>query len=306
MDAAVAIVTRGDNASLRRLVDLIDQQRSGSDGEVVLLVVDNGPTRTVSPEGSPVDVVLHEPRRGIPFARNAAVGWVMGRVDAVAFIDDDERPGDRWLEALVESIDELGADVVVGPAVRVLPRTAPRWVRGYNLFRTPDLAHGDRVRSGATNNILLRTSVFESVRPWFDEKLSDVGGSDHEYLRRVSAAGLEIRWTVKAVVLEDVPAGRLTVRWLARRALRTGSVEARVSVHAGEPRVRIAGAAMIRLAANVVRVPLALVDVAWLGRCLFGACNAVGTMLGLLGRVVASYGDHDVPGADGNRRADDA
>lgn len=159
--------------------------------------------------------------------------------------------------------------------------------------------------AGATNNVVLRTSVFDRVRPWFDEALSDVGGSDHEFLRRVADAGLGIRWTTSAVVHEDVPADRLTLGWLTRRALRTGSVEAVVAVRRGDARTGIALRSVLRLAANVLRTPLALRDRAWLGRCLFGICHAIGTLLGLVGVVVPSYGVHDVPGVRPDQPAGD-
>src|SRR6266540_6484865 len=74
-----------------------------------------------------------EPRRGYPFARNAALQEA-GPVDFVAFIDDDEVPEPRWLAELARVQRSSGAAIVTGPVLPMLPPTAPRWARDGRFF----------------------------------------------------------------------------------------------------------------------------------------------------------------------------
>src|SRR5262245_18908423 len=45
---------------------------------------------------------VHEPRRGIPQARNAVLDAFEDRSDWIAFTDDDCRPDPDWIAALLE------------------------------------------------------------------------------------------------------------------------------------------------------------------------------------------------------------
>src|SRR3546814_11191398 len=59
-----------------------------------------------------------EPRRGITFARNAALDTAAAQDCAfVAFIDDDEVPAPRWLAALLAAQQRSGAAAVLGAEI---------------------------------------------------------------------------------------------------------------------------------------------------------------------------------------------
>jgi len=100
LTVSVVIVTRNRAEWLRETLDSVTGQSRQPD-EVV--VVDNASTDHTR------DVVLsfadrlnvryvHEPRRGIPYARNAAVRSSTG--DVVAFIDDDCVASEDWLKCI--------------------------------------------------------------------------------------------------------------------------------------------------------------------------------------------------------------
>src|SRR5262249_31641540 len=69
-----------------------------------------------------------EKRRGIPQARNASLLAALGRVDWIAFADDDEVADPRWLDALLRAQLASGADVVSGPVVPRFATGTPAWV----------------------------------------------------------------------------------------------------------------------------------------------------------------------------------
>jgi succinoglycan biosynthesis protein ExoM len=104
--------------------------------ELAVVVVDNSADasaeRQVSRAGAAMPMPLHylsEPRRGITYARNAALEKATSLgCDFVAFIDDDEVPASRWLSALLAAQGRSGATAVVGDVRPLLPPQAPAWI----------------------------------------------------------------------------------------------------------------------------------------------------------------------------------
>ena len=142
-------------------------------------------------------------------------------------------------------------------------------------------ATGQTPASVATNNTLVRASLLErtpDVR--FSEALSLKGGSDTDYFDRIIARGARVVWCDEAEVVEEVPLERANARWLMRRAIRIGNVNAR-RAHAGHP---------LLLAGGVLRVVLGLGLLA-LGLLVrrtvsARAFNMVGHGIGMTGHVV--------------------
>ena len=98
LTVSVVIATRNRAEWLRETLDSVTRQTRQPD-EVV--VVDNASTdhtrEVVVSFADRLNVrYVHEPRRGIPHARNAAVRSATG--DIVAFIDDDCVASEDWLK----------------------------------------------------------------------------------------------------------------------------------------------------------------------------------------------------------------
>jgi succinoglycan biosynthesis protein ExoM len=168
----------------------------------------------------PIKYVV-EPKRGITHVRNRAIAEA-GTVDFVAFIDDDEAPSAHWLDELLWTQAEFGADVISGP---VWPRYAADvadWVRNGGFFDGRVSASGTTRRACATNNVLVGTHVFRTV-PRFDDAFALSGAEDTHFFLRVWQAGYKIVWSQEAVVFEAVSAERGTVAWILRREYQTGN-----------------------------------------------------------------------------------
>ena len=122
---SVAICTLDRPHGLQLLLEAIDRQNLGAwpDDAVTILVIDNsvsGSVRalcTVRAEASRFRLVhVHEARRGLSFARNAALAASRDiGASHVAFVDDDEVPDPQWLSALHARLIETGATAAVGP-----------------------------------------------------------------------------------------------------------------------------------------------------------------------------------------------
>jgi len=100
-----------------------------------ILVIDNNSTdhtqaviaELANAEGAPVRSVI-ETKQGIPFARNRAITESLAH-DYLLFIDDDELPSERMLEAAVYSLDVESAECVGGKiSINFGSYTRPAWL----------------------------------------------------------------------------------------------------------------------------------------------------------------------------------
>jgi succinoglycan biosynthesis protein ExoM len=199
-----------------------------------------------------------EPRRGIPYARNKVVACAQeGHADLVAFIDDDEVPEPSWLDELLYIQRLYNADVVGGC---VLPRFAvpvAPW-KGELFKRGRGLASGDVIDTAATNNVLVRSEVFEQMDNIFDERLALSGGSDKEFFTRVHHRGYKMVWADDALVYELIPKSRASMRWIVQRWYRYGNnysllaIESEPSIAA---RARLVAQASKAIVQGLSRVP---------------------------------------------------
>lgn len=292
MRVAVCIATYRRPEWLRRLLEALGRQEfAGGEPEVSIVVVDNdaaGSAREVAEACAgrlrwPLRYAV-EPERGISAARNRAVRMA-GDAAWIAWVDDDEEPEPRWLDALLRAAAEHGADAAAGPVLPRFQAPPPAWVLRGGFFDRPRHATGTPLEYAGTGNVVVRTEVFRALGdPPFDPALGLTGGSDTLFFLRARLAGFRLVWADEAVAYETVPPERVKVGWLLRRAYRTGSAwaacERRVRPGARTAVVRTAkglgwmarGAGTLALAA--VRGPAAGVE--GLRRIFRGAGNLAG------------------------------
>jgi GT2 family glycosyltransferase len=232
----ICILTYRRPQSLLRLLGALQELSfPGEPPELRVVVVDNDPDESAreicQDAGSWLSaplVYVVEKRRGIPQARNAALVASLGHSDFLAFVDDDEVPEPHWLAELLRVQRARSADAVAGP---VVPRFEPGtecWLTRGGLFERPRHATGTRIDYAYTGNVLVRTAALAEMDAFFDEELALSGGSDSEFFERFAASGRRIVWADAAIAHEAVPASRVSVRWLLRRAFRVGSSSARI------------------------------------------------------------------------------
>ena len=163
-----------------------------------------------------------EPRKGIPFARNATLR-AAGDADWIAFIDDDEIPEPTWLATLLRVQRETQADVVTGPVVPRFEREPGPWIVDGGFFGSRRMPTGSRLESAYTNNALLRARSLDPEFQHFDERFTFGVGEDAELFSRLASRGARIVWADEAVVYESIPVERATLRWLVRRGFAVGT-----------------------------------------------------------------------------------
>jgi succinoglycan biosynthesis protein ExoM len=303
----VAMLTYRRPGELRRALDAVASHvrdvaaDPGLDVTADLLVVDNDPA------GSARDVVaaagaaryLHEPTPGIASARNAALAGAAG-AHLLVFIDDDEVPEPGWLANLLRVWRRTGAAAVVGRVVSTFEVEPDAWVAGGGFFVRRTLPTGSPVTTAATNNLLLDLRVVRALDLWFDPSLGRSGGEDTLFSRTLARSGARLVWCDEAVVVDVVPADRVTRAFVRGRAWAHGCTSVRIDLRiAAGPaeraavRARAAAAGAARLAGGAV---------GWAGgavrrrvdqraRATRTALRGLGMLTGAAGLVVEEYAD---------------
>lgn len=248
------------------LAELLESLRMSLPPEGVLsrtVVVDNdieGSARAVV-EASRLNhlsyVVEQEP--GIAAARNSGLASAASDEDAIVFVDDDERVHPEWLRELVNGWLASGNEVVTGPVISVFAPGTARWIVAGGFIQRSRHATGARLPTAATNNTLMSLSFWREVHcPTFDPAFSESGGSDTDFFLRLAASGGRISWVDEALVEEDVPSARANFHWIWRRAVRGGSVQARIDLR-NTSRARLGWRVGIVLSYRFVRAVFAIV-----------------------------------------------
>jgi glycosyltransferase involved in cell wall biosynthesis len=164
-----------------------------------------------------------EPEQNIALARNKAVENAEG--DFIAFIDDDEVPGDSWLFNLLHAYEEFGADGVLGPVLPYYDVDPPKWIIDGKFYERPSHRNGEVLhwKNTRTGNVLLRRDLFNDGDNRFRREFGS-GGEDRDFFRRMIAKGFCFVWCAEAPVYEAVTAERCTRSFMLRRALLRGQL----------------------------------------------------------------------------------
>jgi len=130
--ASVVICTHNRARLLDAAIDRVLPQVAAAGAE--LLVVDNASSDATADllarrtrAGSERLRTLLEPRLGLSAARNRGLCEARGAV--AAFLDDDARPRDGWLRALLAPYADARVVGTGGPIVPAYPGPPPTWIR---------------------------------------------------------------------------------------------------------------------------------------------------------------------------------
>lgn len=192
-----------------------------SDYEVI--VVDNGSgedaLRVVEQSctsRSNVRLLIERAIRSSYAARNRGIDGASGV--AIAFTDADCRPGPHWLKAGLGALEASASEVVAGRIEMTFRRGRPNLWEYLDAATWLDQRHYIEAHGfGATANLFVRRSVFETVGPFRTDLVS---GGDYEFGRRVERHGLRVGYASDAVVTHPARAEGRAVLAKAKRVAR--------------------------------------------------------------------------------------
>jgi hypothetical protein len=286
-----------------------------------VLVVDNNPSAEAEPvvtslarrSGTHVLRYVHEPAPGIAAARNRAMEESR-QAHLIIFIDDDERPTDRWLDELTKLYLERKPAAIAGPVVSEFAQQPDPWIVAGQFFVRRRMPTGTSIRWAATNNLLLDMAQVRRLKVRFADAYGLTGGSDTLFTKEIVRAGGTILWCDEAVVVDQVPASRLTRKWVLQKAFRLGNVTPRIDstlAESGLTRARIrtqyaaSGAARILYGTARYVFGHATGDLTHQARGARMAVRGAGITLGAMGYRYSEYSRKRLEGAMGGAAAPD-
>ena len=185
---------------------------------------------------------IFEQRQGLSHARNAGIEASVG--DIIAFIDDDERIVEEFVEAYITLFDSYpDAMAAGGKIIADYPTGRPRWMSHYpELPIANPMDFGEEVkpfpksRIPGGGNMAMRRRVFETIGV-FDTSLGRtgkklIGGEESDLFERMAKFSMKCYYVPRAVMYHIIPAEKLTAEYFDRLTYNIGVTQhARAMLH---------------------------------------------------------------------------
>jgi len=212
----------------RTLERVVSQLKDGS-FSFEIVVIDNDCERSAEDivknlQATAAEKIVYdcEPEQNIALARNKAVQDSTGEI--IAFIDDDEKPCEKWLSLLYSALKKYKVDGVLGPVKPDYHKETPQWVIKGDFYKRENHKTGVVLtwEQSRTGNLMLWKAVFDKPDNRFQREFGR-GGEDRDFFRRLIKQGYRFVWCSEAEVWECVPKERCTRSFMLKRALVRGT-----------------------------------------------------------------------------------
>jgi glycosyltransferase involved in cell wall biosynthesis len=297
-NVVICIPTFQRPAGLARCLKAISALATGRPFQVIVADNDSGRREGIATckemmaSGFNIPIVaIAVEERGIAQARNALIAEALKNPDVhfIAMIDDDEWPGEAWLEELLLVQQLTGADVVGGPVSRIFEKPVPPHLAKANLPDFSKFLTGPIEWVEATSNILFKASIFRSrSAPWFDPGFGLLGGEDTDMLLGFKLEGMKFAWASDATVMEDMPISRCSASWMLKRAYRIGNTYTLVNLKHRPPGFGFA-IETVRICGTVLVAAMTFILFFWHPAKRFESARLGARVLGKVG---ALFGHH--------------
>lgn len=268
---------------------------------VRLLIIDNDSDSSAeavarSFGSNDLDYVV-EPEPGISAARNRAIDEAR-HSDLLVYLDDDERPRERWLDPLVQTWRTSKAAAVMGRVISEFEGELDPWVAAGDFFRRPSMVTGTEIRVVAAGNLLLDLHQLRSLGVRFEHSLGLSGGEDTLLSRHLEQRGARMVWCDESSATDYVPPSRMKRQWVLTRAWSHGNTASLVELYVADgPRARLVtriqatGRGLARVAGGTGRFLFGILTRSYRhqARGLRAAYRGAGMISGAFGLVYQEY-----------------
>lgn len=204
---------------------------------------------------------VFEPEQGLSAARNAGIRASRGEI--IAFIDDDERIVEGFLEAYVDLFDSRKEAMVAGGRIIAeYPSGRPSWMSHYaELPIANPMDFGKSIRLfpkgkiPGGGNMAVRREALDRVG-MFDTSLGRmgkrlIGGEESDLFERMAKEGIYPYYVPRAVMYHIIPEEKLTREYFTRLCFNTGVSQLRRAELRGR-RIRLYVGEAIKWCATLV------------------------------------------------------
>ena len=277
MKVTILIPTRNRPVPLARALASLTRLTLPPDCAVEVLVADNSADGNAAAvvEGAATGLpvrMIHVPQPGVATVRNAGVAAARGEL--VAFLDDDCEAPPGWLAAHVATLRTTGADASFGPRIARIDGPGGPDAALVTGTYSRDLEEPDGTDVTARDaHLPLPGSVFVAARCLarrpgpFDPRLDSIGAEDVLLLRQLRREGRRFVWSPAGAVVEYIPPGRTSPRFVMMRRYLSGQHRCIVPMMLRPPdRIEMLTHMAKGGIATLVAAPIALAGRAALGR----------------------------------------
>lgn len=175
---------------------------------------------------------LFEPKQGLSHARNA--GIVAAKGEILAFIDDDERIVEEFVEAYIDLFDCCSEAMSAGgKIIAEYPSGRPSWMSRYveqpianPMDFGPNVRRFPKGRIPGGGNMAFRREVFDRIG-LFNTELGRtgkrlIGGEESDLFERAERCGMACYYQPPAVMYHIIPESKLTEDYFDRLSYNTG------------------------------------------------------------------------------------
>jgi glycosyltransferase involved in cell wall biosynthesis len=182
-----------------------------------ILVIDDGsnPPLTINVDFQNFKLIRFDKEQGLSNSRNFGIKTAKG--EYIAFLDDDTRPSQHWLEAIQKGIS-TGGDVLGGPLRPLFMVEPPSWwkERDFGYMAGVGNIYGQRIWGA---NMIFKKDVFYRIG-FFDSRLGRQKGKllscEEDKLIKKARLCCHYLFVPEAEVLHVVQSKRLTLNYLIK------------------------------------------------------------------------------------------
>jgi len=212
----VVICTLGENPNLNQCITKLLELKKNSVHSLEVLVVLN--TAKAEVKYPPGVLLQYEAVKGYASVRNKAISVIPEDV-SVIFIDDDEIPTERWLNALILKHEEYPEDVIFGPVFQNPSSPQNAYRRNFKKY-FDQLIDDSTVNQAGTGNMLIPKDLIKTGWVWFDPLFNLSGSEDTDFCFKMRKRGKQIRYAKEAALYEVQGSERFDSQFLQERFIR--------------------------------------------------------------------------------------
>ncbi len=159
-----------------------------------------------------------EKKNGIPKIRNRCLKEAR-EIDAnyICFFDDDSFVEKNWLIKNLKIFNKFKKCSIISG-----PQHSSKKHIFYEVLK-PKFKHLSKITWCSTNNVIFKKKLISDKKINFDERLSNIGGSDQLFFKKLFLKGFEIRWNQNTAVIEKYQKKRESISWFLKRNFRYAS-----------------------------------------------------------------------------------
>ena len=212
----IAVCSSGISANLKECIEsLIKVKDSFTQSVEIILILNHGKKEMTFNDKIQL---AFEPERGYSNVRNKALSLIPEGTNLI-FIDDDEYASPEWLHALIKMHLKFPRDIIAGPvySIHSQQNISFRAQRSKDAAITAD--ESIILQAGA-GNMLIPKEVLDSGLVHFDKHFNLSGSEDTDLCFRLRKNGINIRFAVKAIILENEDVHRYDPKYIENRKLK--------------------------------------------------------------------------------------